>query len=47
MKLLGTGIPALDFLIGGGFEENAQILLLNETGSMGEILHRRHGSENG
>ncbi|MHA1361401.1 MAG: V4R domain-containing protein [Candidatus Freyarchaeota archaeon] len=38
MKLLGTGIPALDFLIGGGFEENAQILLLNETGSMGEIL---------
>lgn len=33
-----TGIPAFDFLTGGGFEKNAQILLLTETGSMGEIL---------
>nr|MDO8080423.1 ATPase domain-containing protein [Candidatus Freyarchaeota archaeon] len=38
MELLSTGIPAFDFLIGGGFERNAQILLLTETGSMGEIL---------
>ncbi|MEM2143924.1 MAG: ATPase domain-containing protein [Candidatus Jordarchaeaceae archaeon] len=38
MKLLSTGIPAFDFLTGGGFEKNAQILLLTETGSMGEIL---------
>jgi KaiC/GvpD/RAD55 family RecA-like ATPase len=38
MELLSSGIPALDFLIGGGFEKNAQILLLTETGSMGEIL---------
>ncbi len=38
MELISTGIPAFDFLIGGGFEKNAQILLLTETGSMGEIL---------
>lgn len=38
MELLSTGIPAFDFLVGGGFEGNAQILLFTETGSMGEIL---------
>lgn len=38
MEILSTGISTLDFLIGGGFEKNAQILLLTETGCMGEIL---------
>ncbi|MEM3587089.1 MAG: hypothetical protein QXO71_07215, partial [Candidatus Jordarchaeaceae archaeon] len=38
MEIVSTGLPALDFLLGGGFEKGAQILLLTETGSMGEIL---------
>jgi non-specific serine/threonine protein kinase len=38
MELLSTGIPAFDFLTRGGFEKNAQVLLLTETGTMGEIL---------
>ncbi|MEM3563000.1 MAG: ATPase domain-containing protein [Candidatus Jordarchaeaceae archaeon] len=38
MELVSTGIPAFDFLTRGGFEKNAQVLLLTETGTMGEIL---------
>nr|MDO8082094.1 ATPase domain-containing protein [Candidatus Freyarchaeota archaeon] len=38
MGLLGSGISDLDLLLGGGFIRDSPVLLLTETGTMGELL---------
>jgi KaiC/GvpD/RAD55 family RecA-like ATPase len=38
MGLLSSGIPDLDLLLGGGFMRDSPVLLLTETGTMGELL---------
>jgi predicted hydrocarbon binding protein/archaellum biogenesis ATPase FlaH len=38
MNLVGSGMYDLDLLLGGGFIRDAPVLLLTETGSMGELL---------
>ncbi|MBS7252218.1 MAG: hypothetical protein KIH08_16745 [Candidatus Freyarchaeota archaeon] len=38
MNLVGSGMYDLDLLLGGGFIRDAPVLLLTETGTMGELL---------
>lgn len=38
MNLVGSGMYDLDLLLGGGFIRDAPVLLLTETGAMGELL---------
>ncbi len=38
MELISSGIHDLDLLLGGGFIRDSPVLLLKETGSMGELL---------
>ncbi|MFB0563801.1 MAG: ATPase domain-containing protein [Candidatus Lokiarchaeia archaeon] len=38
MELIGSGLRDLDLLLGGGFIRDSPVLLLTETGTMGELL---------
>ncbi|MEM2146616.1 MAG: ATPase domain-containing protein, partial [Candidatus Jordarchaeaceae archaeon] len=38
MELIGSGTRDLDILLGGGFIRDSPVLLLTETGTMGELL---------
>jgi len=38
MVLIGSGLRDLDLLLGGGFIRDSPVLLLTETGTMGELL---------
>ena len=53
MELISSGLHDLDLLLGGGFIRDSPVLLLTETGTMGEILplqifnHRVHEGDLG
>lgn len=38
MELVGSGMRDLDLLLGGGFIRDSPVLLITETGTMGELL---------